>query len=80
MSDSLRPCGAAHKAPLSMGFCRQEYWSGYPLPSPGDLLKLASPELAGRFFTAELLDYGCVFRLLKDRYQAYLSVLDIHFS
>ena len=28
----------AHQAPLSMGFFRQEYWSGLPVPSPGDLL------------------------------------------
>ena len=27
-----------HQAPLSMGFPRQEYWSGSPFPSPGDLL------------------------------------------
>ena len=27
----------AYKAPLSMGFFRQEYWSGLPFPSPGDL-------------------------------------------
>ena len=27
----------AHQAPLSMEFSRQEYWSGSPLPSPGDL-------------------------------------------
>ena len=27
----------ACQAPLSMGFSRQEYWSGLPLPSPGDL-------------------------------------------
>ena len=27
---------AAHRAPLSMGFSRQEYWSGVPLPSPGE--------------------------------------------
>ena len=27
----------AHQAPPSMGFSRQEYWSGLPLPSPGDL-------------------------------------------
>ena len=36
-----------HQAPLSMGFPRQEYWSGLPLPSPGDLpdpgIKLISP-------------------------------------
>ena len=28
----------AHQTPLSMGFSRQEYWSGLPCPSPGDLL------------------------------------------
>ena len=28
------PCTAAYQAPLSMGFSRQEYWSGVPLPSP----------------------------------------------
>ena len=27
----------AFQAPLSMGFSRQEYWSGLPFPSPGDL-------------------------------------------
>ena len=27
----------AHQAPLSVGFSRQEYWSGFPIPSPGDL-------------------------------------------
>ena len=28
------PETAAHQAPLSLGFCRQEHWSGLPLPSP----------------------------------------------
>ena len=48
----------ASQAPLSMGFSRQEYWSGLPFPSPGDLpdpgiepVSLMSPALAGRFFT-----------------------------
>ena len=48
---------AAHQAPLSMEFSRQEYWSGFPFPSPGYLLdpriKPAAPVLAGRFFTNE---------------------------
>ena len=46
---------AAHQAPLSMGFSRQEYWSRLPFPPPGDLsdtgIELASPAspaLAGR--------------------------------
>ena len=39
MSDSLRPQGlyVTHQSFLSMGFSRQEYWSGLPIPSPGDL-------------------------------------------
>ena len=48
----------AHQAPLSMGFSREEYWSGLPCPPPGDLpdpgiepVSLASPALAGGFFT-----------------------------
>ena len=31
------PQTVAHQAPLSMGFPRQEYWSGLPFPTPGDL-------------------------------------------
>ena len=30
------PWAAAHHAPLSMGFSRQEYWDKWPFPSPGD--------------------------------------------
>ena len=48
----------AYQAPLSMGFSRQEHWSGLPCPSPGDLpilgIKPTSavfPILAGGFFT-----------------------------
>ena len=48
----------AHQAPLSMGFSRQEYWSGLPCNPPGDHPKpsikpayLMSSVLAGRFFT-----------------------------
>ena len=38
MSNSLvTPWTVDQQAPLSMGFPRQEYWSGLPLPSPGDL-------------------------------------------
>ena len=37
----VTPRTVAHQAPLSMGFSRQEYWSGVPLPSPGDLLDIA---------------------------------------
>ena len=54
----VTPWTAVHQAFLSMGFSRQEPWSGLPFPAPGDLpdpgiepTSLASPALAGRFFT-----------------------------
>ena len=47
----------AHQVPLSMSFSKQEYWSGFPCPPPGDLPNpgikpafLTSPALAGRLF------------------------------
>ena len=54
------PWIVAHQAPLSMGFCRQRYWSALPFPSPADLpdpgFEPESPMsavLAGGFFTTE---------------------------
>ena len=48
-SDSESPWTVAHQGPLSMGFSRQEYWSGLPFPSPGHLpdpgIKPRSPAL-----------------------------------
>ena len=47
----------AYQAPLSIGFSKQEYWTGLPFLFPGGLpqsgIKLASPALAGGFFTTE---------------------------
>ena len=37
MSKSVTPWTVAHQAPMSMGFSKQEYWSGLPFPPPGDL-------------------------------------------
>ena len=58
MSSSATQWTVAHQALLSMGFSRQEYWSGFPCPPPGDLpnpviepLSLMLPALADRFFT-----------------------------
>ena len=52
------PWTVAHQVPLSLGFYRQEYWSGLPCPPPRDLpnpgiepVSLMSPALAGRFLT-----------------------------
>ena len=49
------------QAPLSVGFSRQEYWSGLPCPPPGALPTqglnppLTSPTLAGKFFTTSAI-------------------------
>ena len=58
-SDFVTPWTAAHQASLSVGFPRQEYWSGLPFSSPGALpdpgmepTSLGSLALAGGFFTA----------------------------
>ena len=55
------PWTVARPAPLSMGFSRQEYWSGLPFPPSGDLsdpgiepVSPVSPAFAGGFFTTEL--------------------------
>ena len=58
-SDSfVIPWTVALQDPLSLGFSRQEYWSGLPFPPPGGLpnpgikpTSLVSPTLAGGFFT-----------------------------
>ena len=67
-------CAQLHNATpwqvlLSMGFPRQGYWSRFPFPSPGDILdpgiepiSLASPALAGRFFTTEPPGEKCMVR------------------
>ena len=45
----VTPWTITYQAPLTMGFSRQEYWSGLPFPSPGDLpnpgIELRSPVL-----------------------------------
>ena len=62
------PWIVTYQAPLSMGFARQEYWSGLSFPSLGDLpnpgIKPMSPALAGEVFTAEPpCRTDCKFRL-----------------
>ena len=49
--------GIDHQAPLSMEFSRQEYWSGLPFPSPGDLpdpgIKSGPPALQADYLPSE---------------------------
>ena len=51
----VTPWTVTYEAPLSMGFSRQEYWSGFPFPFPGDLpnpgIEPGLPHCRGRCFT-----------------------------
>ena len=67
------PWAVACQAPLAVGFPKQEYWSGLPFPSLGDLpdpgIEHTSPALAGGFSTSELpgksVKLNCVFPNLE---------------
>ena len=70
------PWTVAHQAPLSVGFSRQEYWSGLPFPSPGHLpdpgikpTSLKSPALAVGFFTTSTI---CEARITTEKLVNYL--------
>ena len=87
MSDSVTLWTAARQAPLSMGFSRQQYWSGLPCLPPGDLPNpgvkpgsLMSPTLAGGFFTtsapweqlrSSLLHVREVLSVVSDSWQSH---------
>ena len=70
---SVTPWAVAHQAPLSMGFSRQEYWSGLPCPSLENLphsgiepTSPASPSLAHGFFTTSVTWEALYNRRLSD--------------
>ena len=68
----------ACQASLSMGFSRQEYWSGLTFPSPRDLpdpgIEPASPALAGGFFTSEPPGKPCTYL-----FAAFIKIVIFHF-
>ena len=69
MSDSVIPRTVAHQAPLSMGFSRQEYWSGLSFPSPGDL-----PNPGVRPWTLTLQAYSLLSQPQGKLVRAYLKL------
>ena len=89
MSESFAtPWSVACQTPLSMGFPRQEYWSGLPFPLLGNLpnpgIEPMSPELAGGFFTAEAPGKPSFSRLgltkLRSLFQkSYSDWLDVYY-
>ena len=68
VSDSAIPWTVAHQTPLSMEFSWQEYWSGLPFPSPGDLpdpgIQLGSPTLQADFLPSEPPGKTDIFKVL----------------
>ena len=85
------PMTVSCQAPLSMEFSKQEYWSGLPLPTPGDLsnpgiehASLVSPAFKGRFFTTSvtweapsLWDCNESFALMKSSLNVFYYFNDI---
>ena len=72
------PWTVAYQAPLSMGFSRQEYWSGLPFPSPGDLpdpgIEPRSPALEADALNSEppgkplrMFNYKIENRMIRDK-------------
>ena len=66
------PWTVAYHAPPSMGFSRQEYWSGLPFPSPGDLpnpgIEPGSPAFQADALTSEPPGKPMWFSLLKENH------------
>ena len=74
------PWTAAYQAPSSMGFSRQEHWSGWPLPSPGNLQLAKLREMyfssKGKASTLHLLIVlkTCLFQVLNNWFSFFLLV------
>ena len=64
---------AAYQAPLSMGFSRQEYWSGLPLPSPLQLTSLIN----SRYFYKFYKFWNHLYLLVAKKYIILLYCLDL---
>ena len=87
----VTPWTVAHQDPRSMGFSRQEYWSGLPLPPPGDLpdprTEAMYAALAGRLFTTEapgkphsVIKFSCFKVLFKILHPAKPSWIPLEHS
>ena len=82
------PWTVACQAPLSMKFSRQEYWSGYPFPSPGDLpnsrIELRSPTLQVDSLPSETLGKPMVFGIKVVKKITHIPIMHVcvlsHFS
>ena len=75
------PWTVAHQAPQSMGFSRQEYWSGLPFPSPGDLpnpgIEPKSPTLQADALTSELPGKPQMYSIAKNKFTKEIYVISL---
>ena len=73
------PWTVAYQAPPSMGFSRQQYWSGLPFPSPGDLpnpgIDPGSPSFQADALTSEPLMWKSYINVPLSRKQSDLKFL-----
>ena len=73
------PWTIARQAPLSMGFSMQEYWSGLPFPSPGDLpvpgIKLGFPALQADSLPSEPPGKPC--NVQHDKYNYHILNMNV---
>ena len=73
----VTPWTVAHQAPLSMGFSRQEYWSGLPFPSPGDLpdpgIEPVSPTLQVDYLLSEPQREECGEKFVFNKRSQYVE-------
>ena len=77
------PMDCSYQAPLSMGFSRQEYWSGLPCPPPGQISDpwikptfLMSPALAGGFFTSSITWEAQVSNIRSDQLLSHVRLFE----
>ena len=75
----------AHQAPLSMGFSRQEYWSGLPCPLPGDLpgpviepMSIVSPALQAILYPWSYLGSGFGLSFSKSLHNPLMNLSNPH--
>ena len=84
VSDSVIPWTVASGAPLSMEFSRQEYWSGLPFPSPGDLpdpmIEPQSPALQASVVQNTYRFSVYLFCELPRKVTFYFTVMDLPIS
>ena len=74
------PMDCSPPGSLSIGFFRQEYWSGLPFPSPEDLpdpeitpMSRMSPALAGGFFTTSMVMHGDAGKMVQSEKRQIVS-------